>query len=105
LAADELGLKPVLLQGLDEPASACGEGVSPQGQRRLIETIGEIADLHRGETVLVITGGAAMAATVAGLALNLRDNMARPRIPARGTVAEVEVDADGWRLVSWPGGS
>src|ERR1035437_9855210 len=62
-----------------------------------------IADTHRGESVLVFTDGAVMSLAIARLSVNVGDHLAgAPNLP-RCAVAQVEVDSDGWRLVSWPG--
>ncbi len=61
-----------------------------------------IADEHRGETVLVVSHGGAILATLPQLA-------GLPRTRGLGVtlancgVLELEADADGWRLISWDG--
>ena len=79
------------------------------GGERIADTDGRvqsplraIADEHRGETVLVISHGGAMLASLPPL-------VGLPRAYAAGVslrncgVVELEVDADGWRLTSWDG--
>jgi hypothetical protein len=61
LTASRLGMKPILIDGLEE---------------RFSESVGEIADLHRGEAVLVFTQGEG------------------------SEISEIEVDSDGWRTVA-----
>jgi probable phosphoglycerate mutase len=133
LAASALGLPAVVLDGLQELSAAASEPVSsdsegarhvsqamvqagldigwpPAQDGRLVverfgEAIGAIADTHRGETVLVLTGGAVMSLAIRRLSANVGDHLGRaPDLP-HCAVAEVEVDSDGWRLVSWPGPS
>ena len=70
--------------------------------KRFKEALEEIADTHRGETVLVFTHGAVMSLAVPRLSLNVRNDFAAQRFLPNCAAAEVEVDADGWRIVSWP---
>jgi probable phosphoglycerate mutase len=133
LAASALGLPVVVLDDLQELSAGDSEPVScdDQGARhvshgrvqagldigwppaqdgRLVverfgEAIGAIADTYRGETVLVFTDAAVMSLAVRRLSVNVGDHLAgAPNLP-HCAVAEVEVDSDGWRLVSWPGPS
>jgi len=104
LAASELGLRAVVVEGLQDSSAGDLAEVNSQGQRRFTQAIGEIADVHRGETVLVFTNGAAISAVIAGVWVNVGNDLAGQGFLPGCAVAEVEVDADGWRLVSWPGG-
>jgi probable phosphoglycerate mutase len=84
------------LQGLD-PAE--GE---PAAVARFQAAVEEIADLHRGEDVLVFSHGDVMSLVIPMLSGNVRADLADghrlpPCVPVR-----VDVDADGWRLDSWP---
>ena len=81
------------------------EAASLHDERRFAEAIGEIADVHRGETVLVFSHGGAMSPAIPRLSVNVGNNLAGQGFLPNCAVAEVEVDADGWRLVSWPGAS
>jgi probable phosphoglycerate mutase len=133
LAASALGLAAVVVDGLQEPPAGDLAGVSLQDEalaqvrralsragpdigwptaqdgrlvvRRFAQAIGEIADTHRGETVLVFTHAQVMALAIRTLSVNVGRDLAAAPLPAHCAVAEVEVDADGWRLVSWPGSS
>jgi hypothetical protein len=83
LAASELGLEPRLSDALGEPAD-------------FTQAIDEIADVHRGEAVLVFTNDHVMRLAVPGQTRHL--------VP-HGTllpVTEMDVDSDGWRLRSIP---
>lgn len=61
-----------------------------------------IADQHRGETVLVVGHESAMCAALPGLADNLRPPYdASMRSLVNGETVEIEVDAEGARLVRW----
>ena len=102
LAASELGLAPVAVDGLQEFSVGDLAGASFHDEARFTEAIEEIADVHRGETVLVFSHGAAMSLAIPRLAANMRNDLARQRVLPNCAVAEVEVDSDGWRLVSWP---
>ena len=70
--------------------------------RRVGQALEGLADLHRGETVVVVSHGGAMSLALPWLADNVRDDRARGSgIPNCGLV-ELEGDGDGWRLLSWP---
>jgi 2,3-bisphosphoglycerate-dependent phosphoglycerate mutase len=131
LAATELGVKPLAVDGLHEFSVGELAGVSyldPSAQRvfdawlhgdldaacpgaedghvvvkRFRKALQEIADIHRGETVLVFSHGGAMSLTIPRLSVNVRNDLAAQRFLPGCAAAEVEVDADGWRIVSWPG--
>jgi probable phosphoglycerate mutase len=62
-----------------------------------------VADLFRGECVLVVGHGGAICATVPRAARNLPSHAARERSLRDGEVVEVAVDADGWRVRCWAG--
>ena len=61
----------------------------------------EIADLHRGETVLVVSHTGAIQTTVPAL-VGLPDSFAASHPVGYTAVVEVAVDGDGWVLRSWP---
>jgi probable phosphoglycerate mutase len=63
----------------------------------------EIADSHRGESVLVISHGGVMSMALSALARNLALSHSRDLpMPNCGVVA-VEADVDGWIARSWAG--
>ena len=65
--------------------------------------LGEIADAHRGESVLVVSHGGVMCMALSALARNLTLSHSRDvPMPHCGVVA-VEADADGWVARSWAG--
>ncbi|HEY5181732.1 MAG TPA: histidine phosphatase family protein [Dermatophilaceae bacterium] len=131
LAASELGLHSVAVDGLQEFSVGDLAGVSFDDDRaqqvfdgwlrgdlaaacpgaedghavvtRFKGAIDEIADSHRGETVLVFTHGGAMSLAIPRLSVNLRNGLAVQRFLPHCVAAEIEVDADGWRVVTWPG--
>jgi broad specificity phosphatase PhoE len=76
------------------PGSESGEEVVA----RVRGALEDIADLHRGETVLVISHGWAM-----GVALPQLANGAGLRRPLPSCrPVRTHADADGWRCVEWP---
>lgn len=131
LASSGLGVRRVVTDGLEEFSVGEVAGVSyqdPRAQqvfdawlhgdlaaacpgaedghvvvRRFKEALEDIADTHRGETVLVFTHGGVMSLAIPRLAVNVRNDLATQRFLPNCVPVEVEVDADGWRLVSWPG--
>jgi broad specificity phosphatase PhoE len=70
---------------------------------RVTAELNQIADEHRGETVLVVTHGGAMKLTVPALAAVVGDCWTDERELANCAAVELQVDADGWRCVSWAG--
>ena len=131
LAAAGLGVRRLVTEGLEEPSVGELAGVSFQDPRahqvfdawlqghldagypggedghtvvkRFKEALEEIADSHRGETVLVFSHSGVMSLVVPRLSVNARNDLAAQRLPPSCALAEVEVDADGWRVLSWPG--
>jgi len=131
LAASELGLHALAVDGLQEFSVGDLAGVSFHDDRaqqvfdawlhgdlaaacpgaedghtvvkRFRGALDEIADRHRGETVLVFTHGGAMSLAIPRLSVNLGNGLAAQRFLPSCVVAEIEVDADGWRVVTWPG--
>jgi probable phosphoglycerate mutase len=77
------------------------------GGERIADTVGRvqstlraIADEHRGETVLVVSHGGAMLASLPSLVGLPRTHGVGMSMRNCGVIA-LEADADGWRLVSW----
>jgi broad specificity phosphatase PhoE len=68
---------------------------------RYAAQLGEIADLHRGETVLVVGHQQALGIAVPSLARNLTPAWARAHDLENTETVEVEQDADGWVLRRW----
>ena len=70
---------------------------------RYREALSGIADLHRGETVVVVSHGGVMSLCLPLLCGNVPDDLSRARwIPNCG-MATVLVDSDDWALHDWPG--
>lgn len=70
---------------------------------RYRDQLAEIADLHRGETVLVVTHQTATCIALPALADNLPSSYARDHELGNGQAAELMVDGDGWRVTRWAG--
>lgn len=85
-----------------EPGFPGGE-TGEQVVGRYHDQLAEIADLHRGETVLVVTHQTATCIALPALADNLRPSYAREHELGNGQAAELMVDADGWRVTHWAG--
>ncbi len=69
---------------------------------RVREALEGLADLHRGETVVVVSHGGAMSVALPWVAHNVRNDRARGAGIANCGVVELSGDSDGWRLLSWP---
>lgn len=69
---------------------------------RVREVLASVADLHRGETVLVISHGGVLSLALPRLVTNLRDDHGHAHPPPRCDPVELAVDADDWRCVRWP---
>lgn len=131
LAAAQLGLRSLVVDGLQEFSVGDLAGVSFHDERaqqvfdawlhgnlaaacpgaedghavvkRFKGALDGIADRHRGETVLVFTHGGAMSLAIPRLSANLSNDLVAKRFLPSCVAAEIEVDADGWRVVTWPG--
>ena len=70
--------------------------------RRYADAFGEIADLHRGETVLVVGHESIACAALPHLAAGLpRPRPAETRKLTNGQTIELEGDSDGWVIHRW----
>jgi probable phosphoglycerate mutase len=63
----------------------------------------EIADAHRGESVLVVSHGGVMSMVLSALARNLALSHSRDLPMPNGGIVALEADADGWVARSWAG--
>lgn len=70
---------------------------------RYSEALQGIADLHRGETVLVFSHGGVMSLCIPRLGANVRDDLAAQQYLPNCATAEVAIGDDGFHVVSWPG--
>ena len=102
LAAAERGVRAFSVDGLQElsarPLAEDGHAVVS----RVRDAVTAIADIHRGERVLVFTHSGVMALVMPRIAASGCNTLAPQRFLPGCVAAEVEVDADGWRVVSWP---
>ncbi len=71
--------------------------------QRVSSVLQDLADRHRGETVVLVTHGGVMS-LVAAVLCGAPSALVGPgtRVPTCG-VGELAGDGDGWSLVSWPG--
>jgi broad specificity phosphatase PhoE len=91
--ARTLGVPCRELAGVQELSDGESDLQAADRYRRALE---EIADVHRGETVLVVSHAGVMALVLPRLATN--GGIGGEREPARPGVAELLIDADGWAL-------
>jgi len=94
-------LGPVFRAWVDGDEAATIDGGERVGGivARVEAVLDEVADAHPGETVLVVSHGGAMLATIPQLVGLPRGSGLGVTLPNCG-VFELEKDADGWRLVS-----
>jgi len=71
--------------------------------QRMRNALGEIADQHRGETVVVVSHGGTMACALPRCATDVPDDYGRGRFVPNCGMVELSVDADNWSLRQWPG--
>lgn len=87
----------------DLPAGIDGGETGHAVVARMRQALHEVADMHRGETVVVVSHGGAMRLALPRCASDVVDHHARERpIPNCG-VAELSVDGNAWTLRQWPG--
>jgi broad specificity phosphatase PhoE len=70
---------------------------------RYAATLAEIADLHRGETVLVVGHENAVCISLPSVARNASPDIARHSRLDNGESAELVIDGDDWALTRWGG--
>jgi hypothetical protein len=78
-----------------------GEGEA-QVVGRVRDGLDSLADLYRGESVLVLADARLMELVLPRLAANAGPAAVRGRQLVPGDAAVLERDADGWRLAYWP---
>ncbi len=69
---------------------------------RVRDGLDSLADLYRGESVLVLADAPLMELVLPRLAANAGPAAVRGRQLVPGDAAVLERDADGWRLAYWP---
>jgi probable phosphoglycerate mutase len=72
-------------------------------RERVAGELATMADLHRGETILVVSHGGAIRVSVPQLVHNVPDGFGVDHALDPCDVVEVHADADGWVLRSWAG--
>lgn len=87
----------------DHDARVPGGESGNEIRQRMAEELEAIVDLHRGETVLVVSHGGAIRVAIPQLASNVPDSYGKAHGVDRCAVIEVDADADGWVLRSWGG--
>lgn len=70
---------------------------------RYAATLAEIADLHRGETVVVVAHQTAACIALPSLASNVTPGFADRNRLDTGESAELVIDSDDWALTRWGG--
>lgn len=70
---------------------------------RYAATLAEIADLHRGETVVVVAHQTAACIALPSLARNVTPGFADRHRLDTGESAELVIDSDDWALTRWGG--
>lgn len=68
---------------------------------RYADTLAEIADIHRGETVLVVAHQTASCIALPSLARNVTPSHADRHRLDNGQYAELVIDSDDWALTAW----
>jgi probable phosphoglycerate mutase len=86
----------------DLSAAAPGAQDGAATVARVRAVLEEVADLHRGETVLVVSHGGAMSLVLPRMALNLPDDHGAGRELPGCVPVELSADADGWTCAAWP---
>lgn len=101
LVAEVLDVPNKRLSGLNA-VDPGGDADRQEVIARFRDALEEIADLYRGETVVVITDGALMNVAIPALAQNLPRGYALDRRLPAATPVRLEVGDDGWRCAGWP---
>ncbi len=101
-AAQVLDVPTEVVAGLEEIAAGEGEGAVLARYRDALE---ELSDTHRGRSVLVFSHPKVMALALLALADTVPPGARAARRIPPGIPARVDVDADGVRILSWPGES
>ncbi len=89
----------------DHDARVPGGESGNEIRQRVCEELEAIVDLHRGETILVVSHGGAIRVAVPRLVRNVPDNYGTAHEVENCAVVEVDADNDGWVLRSWAGTS
>lgn len=90
-----------LAAGADTPVPG-GAETGTSVIHRYRDALGGIADLHRGETVLVISHGGVMSYVLPRVGRNVPNDLAGRGYLPNCALVEVAADDDGFDIVSWP---
>lgn len=100
VAADVLQTQLRVLDGLRGPSAGdTDDGVV----ERVTGELESIADLHRGETVLVVADRDVLTLVLPSLVRDLGRRQVAGRELSAATAVELSADADGWVCRSWAG--
>ena len=104
-AGDPDPFRPVFARWLEGDHEARIEGAESGTEviERVSAELELVADLHRGESALVVSHGGAICTAVPALAQNLTSRFPETRVVPNVGVVELEADGDGWRAFSWCG--
>ncbi len=97
LLAEALAVGVTVRPDLAEPDA------DPGGRLTLQPVLDEVADMHRGETVVVVASGDVISRGLPPLCAALSARWVEQRPLASCAVVEVAGDADGWVCHSWSG--
>lgn len=103
-AEDWAHIDETFLHWLDGDLTATVEG-GESGRdilQRMRDALQEIADQHRGETVIAVSHGGAMGLALPRLTDVAHDQVRAHPVPNCG-LAELNVNAARWELLTWPG--
>lgn len=101
--ANRLGVACRTEPGLAEPPDDDSAPSDVQAVARYRDVLGEVADLHRGETVLLVSHRGVMSLVLPRLAFDVPDGLGREHPLPDGGLVELLVDGDGCSLRRWPG--
>ncbi|HET7328761.1 MAG TPA: histidine phosphatase family protein [Nocardioidaceae bacterium] len=82
---------------------AAGGETGQQVVARLSGVLEEVADLHRGETVLLVTHGGLLTLGLTVLSANLKPAWVSQRELGNTDLVDMRYDGDGWVCGSWAG--
>jgi probable phosphoglycerate mutase len=86
----------------DLGAGVDGGETGHEAVARIRSALQEIADQHRGETVVVVSHGGVMSLALPRCTSDVADDYGLKRFVPNCGLVELSVDADGWSLRQWP---
>ncbi len=110
ILAAALGTTAIVVDGVHDLAvgdlavGTAGAETGDEVVSRFRAALDELADRHRGETVVVVSHGGVMSPAVPHVAVPVSSAGSRDSLLEQCAVVSVEIDADGWRVKTpWPG--